>query len=153
MIFERFMPLNLRNVLRIWQFWIFFSTSLQLLRWKLLYRFVVISSSSRFGVIDLLFFTKIDGCIMPRWRCPCYNNSNCLQRGSPTKGQNRPNKMGKIELKRWQIIFCMNDFTPLCLRSLVPNIRKSLNLVKITIFLLWKSTKCLFFDTSTALLH
>jgi hypothetical protein len=25
------------------------------------------------------------------------------------KGQNRPNKMGKIELKFWQIIFYMKD--------------------------------------------
>jgi hypothetical protein len=35
----------------------------------------------------------------------------------------------------------------------VPNITKSNNLLKITIFLLWKLTKCLFFATSTALLH
>jgi hypothetical protein len=31
------------------------------------------------------------------------------ERGRPTKGQNRPNKMGKIELKFLQIIFSMAD--------------------------------------------
>jgi hypothetical protein len=31
------------------------------------------------------------------------------QRSRPTKGQNRPNKMGKIELKFGQIIFYMKD--------------------------------------------
>jgi hypothetical protein len=32
-----------------------------------------------------------------------------VQRSRPMKGQNRPNKMGKIELKFWQIIFYMKD--------------------------------------------
>jgi hypothetical protein len=40
---------------------------------KLVYRFVVksYSSSSLFSWIDLLFFTKVDGRIMPRLRCSC----------------------------------------------------------------------------------
>jgi hypothetical protein len=32
-----------------------------------------------------------------------------LQRSRPTKGKNRPNKFGKIELKFWPIIFYMED--------------------------------------------
>jgi surface polysaccharide O-acyltransferase-like enzyme len=60
--------------------------------------------------------------------------------------------------KIWYIWWFMEmviffNLTPLCSRSLVPNIMKSKKLVKITIFLLWNSTKCLYFNTSTALLH
>jgi hypothetical protein len=33
-----------------------------------------------------------------------------LERGRPMKGQNRPNEMGKIELKVWQIIFYMGIY-------------------------------------------
>jgi hypothetical protein len=40
------------------------------------------------------------------------------------------------------------NFSKLCQRSLVPNLTKSKNFLKITIF-----TKCLFFNVSTALLH
>jgi hypothetical protein len=41
-------------------------------------------------------------------------------------------------------------FSPLCSRSLVPNITKSKNFVKITIFLLWNSQKITY---GTVLLH
>jgi hypothetical protein len=45
-----------------------------LLHWNLVYRFVVksYSSSSLFSGIDLLFFTRIDRRIMPRFRCSCF---------------------------------------------------------------------------------
>jgi hypothetical protein len=61
------------------------------------------------------------------------------QRGSLTKGQNRPNKMGQIELKFMEMVNFYCWIFRLCPRSLVPNIAKSKNLVKITIFLLWNS--------------
>jgi hypothetical protein len=63
----------------MWQYsGFFFSTSLHLLHWNLVYHFVVksYSSNSLFSGIDLLFFTKVDGRIMPRLRCSC---SICLQ--------------------------------------------------------------------------
>jgi hypothetical protein len=72
------------------------------------------------------------------------------QRGRCKKSQNRPYEMGKIKIKFWQFIFCKEDWANMriyrdgeyflslalvCLRFLVPNITKSKNMVKITIFL------------------
>jgi hypothetical protein len=63
-------PLILEKSLNLTVFWIYFLllTSLQLLHWNLVYRFVVKSdsSSSLFSGIDLLFFTKVDRRILPR---------------------------------------------------------------------------------------
>jgi hypothetical protein len=55
-------------------FWIFW-TFLHLLHWNLVYRFVgkSYSSNSLFSGIDLLFCTEINGRIMPRLHCSCFN--------------------------------------------------------------------------------
>ena len=83
-------PLLLEKSLNLTVFWIFFFFYIfAALTMKLVYRFVVksYSSSSLFSWIDLLFFTKVDGRIMPRLRCSCFQsygswtskNSNNLQ--------------------------------------------------------------------------
>jgi hypothetical protein len=119
------------------------------LEFPLLYKLLILNTKCTKPVYKLLNVNHVIPTSVCKWNLELAPYST--ERSRPTKGQNRPNKMGKIELKFWQIIFYMKDrayimvyedgnfFFPLCPRSQVPNIAKSKNLVKIAIFLLWNS--------------
>lgn len=68
------MPLNFRKIKAFYSLLDFFLAIFAAIAFKFVYCFVVESYSStlRFGVIDLLFNTNIDGRIVPCWRCSCF---------------------------------------------------------------------------------